>query len=131
MTEDPRHGGRDGPRPFVAEDLIVAGEATRFGPDWPGLRCGAKTRAGGQCQKAALRGKCRCRLHGGLSTGPRTEAGRAAVAAAQFRHGLRSAVAQAAGRAKADVARRLRRELQTEIDALVAGGWIMRRPRAP
>jgi glucans biosynthesis protein len=28
-------------------------------------RCGAKTRAGGQCLKPANRGKKRCRLHGG------------------------------------------------------------------
>jgi hypothetical protein len=32
-------------------------------------RCGAKTLAGAACQCPALRGKRRCRLHGGLSTG--------------------------------------------------------------
>ena len=32
-------------------------------------RCGAKTRAGGQCQCPAIRGRKRCRLHGGQSTG--------------------------------------------------------------
>jgi hypothetical protein len=32
-------------------------------------RCGAKTRAGGACQCPALRGRKRCRLHGGLSPG--------------------------------------------------------------
>ena len=31
--------------------------------------------------------KRRCRLHGGLSTGPKTEAGRAAIAAAHYKHG--------------------------------------------
>jgi hypothetical protein len=38
--------------------------------------------------RAALRvefGKARCRLHGGLSTGPKTEAGRARIAEAQRR----------------------------------------------
>jgi hypothetical protein len=30
-------------------------------------------------------GKARCRLHGGLSTGPKTEAGRARIAQAQRR----------------------------------------------
>jgi len=30
-------------------------------------------------------GKARCRLHGGLSTGPKTEAGRARIAEAQRR----------------------------------------------
>jgi hypothetical protein len=32
-------------------------------------RCGAKTRAGGACQCPAIRGRNRCRLHGGHSTG--------------------------------------------------------------
>jgi hypothetical protein len=32
-------------------------------------RCGAKTRAGSSCQRPALRGLKRCRLHGGLSPG--------------------------------------------------------------
>jgi hypothetical protein len=32
-------------------------------------RCGAKTRAGTPCQCPALRGRKRCRLHGGLSPG--------------------------------------------------------------
>jgi hypothetical protein len=32
-------------------------------------RCGALTRAGTACQRPALRGRKRCRLHGGLSPG--------------------------------------------------------------
>ena len=32
--------------------------------------CGAKTRAGKPCKKSPVEGKKRCRLHGGLSTGP-------------------------------------------------------------
>jgi glucans biosynthesis protein len=32
-------------------------------------RCGARTRAGAACQCPALRGRRRCRLHGGLSPG--------------------------------------------------------------
>ena len=47
-------------------------------------RCGAKTRAGGSCNAPAVPGKERCRMHGGLSTGPRTKAGkRRSLAAAQ------------------------------------------------
>nr|WP_275041362.1 HGGxSTG domain-containing protein [Ruegeria sp. ANG-S4] len=34
-------------------------------------QCGAKTRAGGQCHARVVPGKRRCRLHGGLSTGPK------------------------------------------------------------
>ena len=32
-------------------------------------RCGARTRAGGACQRPAIRGRRRCHLHGGLSPG--------------------------------------------------------------
>lgn len=46
-------------------------------------KCGAKTRAGGKCQARAVWNKAkdkpkngRCRLHGGLSTGPKTPEGR-------------------------------------------------------
>ena len=44
--------------------------AWRFGPDWPGRRCGAKTRRGTPCQKPALRGNARCQLHGALGGAP-------------------------------------------------------------
>jgi hypothetical protein len=47
--------------------------------------CGAKTRAGRACRMRVEFGKARCRLHGGLSTGPKTEAGRARIAEAQRR----------------------------------------------
>jgi glucans biosynthesis protein len=33
------------------------------------LKCGARTRAGGSCEARAIRGRRRCRLHGGLSPG--------------------------------------------------------------
>jgi hypothetical protein len=48
-------------------------------------RCGAKTRAGGSCMVRVEDGKARCRFHGGLSTGPKTESGRARIAEAQRR----------------------------------------------
>ena len=34
-------------------ELIQAGKATRFGPGWPGHRCGAKPRAGGGMAEGA------------------------------------------------------------------------------
>ncbi len=40
-----------------------------------------------QCRAPAMRGKRVCRFHGGKSTGPRTDAGRAACAAAKTIHG--------------------------------------------
>ena len=32
-------------------------------------RCGARTRKGAPCQSPAVRGKLRCRMHGGKATG--------------------------------------------------------------
>ena len=64
-------------------------------------RCGAKNRAGGACQCPALRGRKRCRLHGGLSPGapqgPRNgnyRDGLWTVGAVQERKWLRSLVKQ-------------------------------------
>ena len=53
-------------------------------------RCLALIRRGTECQKPPLRGKTRCRLHGGKSTGSKTLEGKARIAAAHYRHGRRS-----------------------------------------
>ena len=42
-----------------------------------GERCGAMTRKGEPCKAKAMLKTGRCRNHGGLSTGPRTETGKA------------------------------------------------------
>jgi class 3 adenylate cyclase len=46
------------------------------------------TRAGGACLVRAEPGKARCRFHGGLSTGPKTQAGRSRISEAQRRRWL-------------------------------------------
>jgi len=58
-------------------------------------RCGAKTRAGTPCRRWPVRGRRRCRLHGGASTGPRTVEGRARQAASVTTHGYRTKAAEA------------------------------------
>ena len=45
-------------------------------------KCGAQTRRGTACLRQALKNG-RCPNHGGMSTGPKTAAGRARIAAAQ------------------------------------------------
>ena len=60
-------------------------------------RCGAKTRAGCPCRSPAM-ANGRCRMHGGASTGPRTEAGLARLRAARTTHGFYGAESQAARR---------------------------------
>ena len=53
-------------------------------------RCAARTRCGGACRQPAMPNG-RCRMHGGLSTGPRTAAGLANSRRARWKHGARSA----------------------------------------
>jgi hypothetical protein len=58
-------------------------------------RCGAKTRTGCPCRSPAM-ANGRCRMHGGASTGPTTEAGLARLRAARTKHGFYGAESQAA-----------------------------------
>ena len=44
--------------------------------DLIGLACGARTRAGTPCKLTAIYSNGRCKLHGGLSTGPPSDEGR-------------------------------------------------------
>jgi hypothetical protein len=43
----------------------VSGRTRDTGPMLSSRRCGAKTRSGGSCRSPAVRGKKRCRMHGG------------------------------------------------------------------
>lgn len=49
--------------------------------------CGAKTRKGTPCRLFGMTNG-RCKLHGGKSTGPKTEEGKQRIAKAHFKHGL-------------------------------------------
>ncbi|MFC0280568.1 HGGxSTG domain-containing protein [Falsigemmobacter intermedius] len=53
------------------------------------VRCNAKTRKGTHCWCSSAPGKQRCKYHGGLSTGARTEEGRERIAQAQRRRWAR------------------------------------------
>ena len=57
-------------------------------------RCGARTRKGLPCGSPAVRGRKRCRMHGGRSTGPRTAAGLSRSKRAHWKHGRYSAEAR-------------------------------------
>lgn len=47
-----------------------------FPEELRGMICGAKTRAGTPCKQKRIHENGRCKLHGGLSTGPRTKRGK-------------------------------------------------------
>ena len=72
---------------MLIKNNVAIGIEWRFGANWPGERCGAKTRNGTPCQRPANKKNGRCRLHGGASSGPRTESGRARISAATLGHG--------------------------------------------
>lgn len=48
-----------------------------FPDELRGMTCGARTRAGTPCKLKGLYTSGRCKLHGGLSTGPKTPEGKA------------------------------------------------------
>jgi hypothetical protein len=106
------------------------GSATRFGPEWSGERCGARTKAGTPCQRPAVKRTGRCTRHGGNSTGPRTEEGRARIAAAQTVHGKQTKEARAEAKRRAAVGREIRAELRAIERELVAGGLLAKDWRA-
>ena len=98
------------------------GSATRFGPDWSGRRCGAGTKAGTPCQRPAVKRTGRCTRHGGKSTGARTAAGLARIAAAQLKHGRLTKEARAEAKRRSQIGRQVRAELRAiEKEAIVMG----------
>ena len=103
---------------------VTIGVHTRFGPNWPGVRCLAKTRRGTKCQSAAYKHNGRCRLHGGLSTGARTLEGLKRISEANLKHGRRTKEKLAANRHSADVGRRVRAELK-RIEAQLIDAGLM------
>ena len=103
---------------------VNIGINTRFGPNWPGIRCLAKTRRGTKCQSAAYKHNGRCRLHGGLSTGARTPEGLQRISEANLRHGRQTKEVLKAQRHSADIGRRVRAELK-RIEAQLIGAGLM------
>jgi hypothetical protein len=67
-----------------------------FPDELRGLPCGAQTRAGTMCKRTDIYANGRCKLHGGLSTGPRTAAGISRVTANLPRRAKRSAGGESA-----------------------------------
>lgn len=69
-------------------------------------RCLARNRAGKPCQAPAVRGRKRCRMHGGTNPGA-PKGNRNA-----FRHGARSAEAIAAARYLKNISRMMNEEME-------------------
>lgn len=78
-------------------------------------RCGAKNRRGTTCQCPAMPNG-RCRLHGGLSTGPKTPEGIELIRQAVTKHGRYSKVAKAERQHYRTMLRDFRRTLESVAD---------------
>ena len=97
---------------MLTKDNVNIGTEWRFGHDWLGQRCGAKTRRGIACQRPANKKNGRCRLHGGASTGAKTEEGRARISAANLRYGKFTKDKLEKRKANAAKGREIRKELR-------------------
>ena len=108
----------------VTKDISELGRATRFGPSWPGERCGAKTRRGTACQRPAHRLNKRCSLHGGLSTGAKTPEGLQRILEANTRHGHCSKDKLEKQKRAAEVGRKVKAELKAIKQRLITAGFV-------
>ena len=61
---------------WEAGDCMDSLDLPPFPEDLGGMTCGAKTRAVTPCKQKGIYDNGRCKLHGGLSTGPRTKRGK-------------------------------------------------------
>ncbi len=75
-------------------------------------QCGAKTRRGSPCENWGMKNG-RCRMHGGMSTGPRTAEGKERSRRSNWKHGRYSQAAK-------EERRRFRQLLREFSDALKA-----------
>ena len=111
---------------MLTKGNVTIGLETRFGPDWPGVRCGARTKSGGKCQRPAVKQSGRCTRHGGKSTGPRTQAGRDKIAALHTKHGRLTKEKRLAAKKRAEVGRKVRAEIKQIEASLIEQGVLER-----
>jgi len=111
---------------MIAKGNVTIGLETRFGPDWPGVRCGARTKAGGKCQRPAVKRTGKCTRHGGKSTGPNTQAGRDKLAQLHLKHGKLTKQKRQEAKKRAEVGRKVRAEIKEIETSLIEQGILER-----
>ena len=109
---------------MIVKGCKTYGFETRFGPNWPGQRCLAKTRRGTACQRPAYKHNGRCGLHGGASSGARTPEGLKRISEANLKHGRMTKDKLAIQRQIAAVSRSLRSEIKRIEKALIDAGLM-------
>jgi len=108
----------------VTKNISELGKVTRFGHDWQGERCGAKTRRGTECQRPAHKHNRRCSLHGGRSTGAKTADGLQVISEANLVHGRYTKDKLERQKRAAEVGRRVKAELKNIEQRLIAAGVL-------
>lgn len=111
---------------MLTKGNVSIGLETRFGPNWPGKRCGARTKTGGECQRPAVKKTGRCTRHGGKSTGPRTQAGRDKIAARHTIHGRYSKEKRQEAQKRGESGRKIRTEIKYIEACLIKQGVLDR-----
>ena len=111
---------------MLTKGNVTIGLETRFGADWPGVRCGARTKTGGACQRPAVKRTGKCTRHGGKSTGPRTQAGRDKIAALHTTHGRLTKEKRQAAKTRAELCRKVRAEIKEIESSLIEQGLLCR-----
>ena len=110
----------------ITKHISELGTATRFGANWLGERCGAKTRRGTACQRPAHKINGRCSLHGGLSTGPKSIEGLQRISEANLKHGRFTKDRLERQRHAAKVGRECAAKLKIIEQSLINAGFIER-----
>ena len=105
---------------------VLIGIETRFGPDWAGVRCGARTKVGGECQRPAVKRTGRCTRHGGKSTGAHTKAGRDKLKQLHLKHGKYTKEKRLVAKKRAETGRKLRAEIKQIEASLIEQGMLER-----
>ena len=111
---------------MLTKGKVTIGLKTRFGPNWPGVRCGARTKVGGECQRPAVKRSGRCTRHGGKSTGPKSQAGRDKIAALHTKHGKLTKAKRQEAKKRAEVGRKVRAEIKEIETSLIEQGLLCR-----
>jgi hypothetical protein len=89
-------------------------------------RCNAKSkRTKQQCRNPAIKGKTKCKHHGGLSTGSKTPEGKARQVAANTKHGNETRAIREKRSAK--IAELYELEMLGRELGLISGGMVGRR----
>lgn len=111
---------------MLTKGNVEIGLKTRFGPYWPWVRCGARTKAGGACQRPAVKRTGRCTRHGGKSIGAKTQAGRDKLAQLHLKHGRYTKEKRETARQRAELGRKVRAEIKEIESSLIEQGLLCR-----